>query len=171
MAIPAHAELPNLRKVVESAGVPLAEPLVVRGDPRVRRLIVGAALVALLAFGFIVVLDRLQFRTGDYHRLLHITFVGAAGVLAAWASWWRHLWRLPLRIDEHGVRFGFGPAIPWSEVEAIEWIGPSAAFPKEKAGLIWSLHGRPGIRIDFDAIRTPPERIALALRAFRASLT
>ena len=54
-------------------------------------------------------------------------------VVAGWVSWWRTAWQLPLRIDHGGVRFGFRKRVPWSDVVGIEWIGPSAAFPDEKA--------------------------------------
>lgn len=166
-AIPAYAELPNLRKVLDASPTRLPEPLVVRGHPRVRGALFAAALAGVMTLAFIRLLDEIQSRPGDYHRLLHVHVTLAAGAAAIAATWFRHLNRLPLRIDESGLRFGFQRAVPWSDVLGVEWSGPSAAFPDEKPALFWRLRDQPDVRIDLDAVQVPPERIVLAAEAYK----
>jgi hypothetical protein len=174
-AIPARAELPNIRKVLKSAPARIAAPLTVHGQPRLRRTALFIALCAVTAVGFIALLERIRNERGDYHRLLHF-HIGIIGIvlglaaLATWASWARHLRYVPLRIDETGLRFGFSRVVAWPDVLGVTLVGPTIAFPKVKPALVWTLRNRPNVHIELDAVTTLPEEIILAARAYRAQV-
>jgi hypothetical protein len=167
-AIPTYAELPNLRKVLETAPAAIAETLVVRGIPHLRTFLLGTGVLGVVALGFVAVLDAAQPEPGDYHRLVFSPFaLGAgAGLVSAFIAWARHLPYLPLRMDDAGLRFGLRRPIPWRDVLGLEWAGPTVAFPDAKAGLVWRLRGRRGIRIDLDSVLTPPEVIVRTAEAY-----
>jgi hypothetical protein len=48
----------------------------------------------------------------------------------------------------------------------VEWAGPTAAFPDAKAGLVWRLRDRRGIRIDLDSVLMPPQMIVRTAEAY-----
>ncbi|NUO56876.1 MAG: hypothetical protein HOV71_01475 [Hamadaea sp.] len=166
---PATAEVPNLRKVIQSAPVQLAQPLVVHGEPRVRKALLTIGLIALSSVGFVMLLTAIRPGSGDVHRLLsvHFTIAFGAGAVAAWASWGRHLRRLPIRLDDRGVRFGFAPVIPWSDVLGVSLVGPSPGDDHTKPALIWTLRAQDEIRLELDVLSLPPEQIVLAARAYK----
>lgn len=170
-AIPEYAEWPNLRKVLDASPVRIPAPLVVRGHPRLRSSLLDTGMWALMALGFIGLLDKIQPDPGDYHRLLHtrVPLVDGAvvGLIVSWVPHLRNTWRLPLRIDEWGLRFGLRKAVPWSDVLAVEWDGPTTADPDTKPALFWRLRDRPDVRIDLDAVQLPPEQIVLAAEAYK----
>lgn len=167
-AIPKYAEFPNLRVAIDAAPSTVAEPLVVRGHPHLRDFLTATALAGVLALGFIAVLDAIRPVGGDFHRLLytHFAFGIWAGLIGSWVSWARHLRHLPMRMTEDGLRFGLRQPIPWRDVLGVEYAGPTAAFPDARAGLVWRLRDRPGVRIDLDAVATPPERIVRTAEAY-----
>jgi hypothetical protein len=170
-AIPKYAEWPNLRKVLDASPVRIPEPLVVRGHPRLRSFLLDTGLWALMALGFIGLLDKIQPDPGDYHRLLHthVPLVDGAvvGLIVSWMPHLRNTWRLPLRIDEQGLRFGLRKAVPWPDVLSVRWSGPTTADPDTKPALFWRLRERPDVRIDLDAVQVPPEQIVLAAEAYK----
>ncbi len=168
----ATAELVNLRKAIDTAPVRIARPLVVRGQPRVRGVLLTLGLIALMSLGSVVLLDAIGHEQGDIHRLLdaHMALGGGWGVAAVWVSWGRHLRHLPVRIDHRGVRFGLAPIIGWPDVLRISLVGPIPSDQDIKPAMIWSLRDRRDVRLDFGALGKPPEEILLAVRAYRPEL-
>jgi hypothetical protein len=169
---PATAELVNLRKVIDTAPVRIAQPLVVRGQPRVRGLLLTVGLVALMSLGFIVLLDAIRPEQGDINRLLqvNISFAFGAGAIAAWVSWGKHLRRLPVRIDDSGVRFGRAPVVGWSDVVHVFLVGPIPGAKKVKPVMTWTLRDKREIPLELGVLNELPEEIILAARAYKPEL-
>ena len=169
---PATAELVNLRKVIDTAPVRIAQPLVVRGRPRVRGVLFTVGLIAVMSLGFIGLLDAIRPGEGDIHRLLHvhISFALGVGAIATWVSWGRHLRHLPVRIDDGGVRFGLAPVVGWPDVLGISLVGPIPGDKDIKPAMIWALRDKREIHLELGALRMPPEEIVLAARAYKPEL-
>ncbi|WP_344349989.1 hypothetical protein, partial [Catellatospora coxensis] len=77
----------------------------------------------------------------------------------------------PITIDASGLRFRSLPGvIAWSEVSAVDLLGPTMAEPEAPVAVRWSLHGRDPIIIKADDMAQPPETAIRAIWAYRPDL-
>jgi hypothetical protein len=77
----------------------------------------------------------------------------------------------PITVDGSGLRFRALPdVVAWSEVSAVDLLGPSPAEPETPMAVRWSLHGRDPIVIKADDMAQPPETAIRATWAYRPDL-
>lgn len=77
----------------------------------------------------------------------------------------------PITVDASGLRFRSLPdVVTWSEVSAVDLLGPTPAEPETPMAVRWSLHGREPIVIKADDMAQPPETAIRATWAYRPDL-
>lgn len=93
------------------------------------------------------------------------------------ARWWRGTppesadAATPITVDASGLRFRSLPeVVAWSEVSAVDLLGPTMAEPEAPVAVRWSLHGRDPIDIKADDMAQPPESAIRATWAYRPDL-
>ncbi|WP_155371095.1 hypothetical protein [Catellatospora vulcania] len=188
-----HVELPNLRLLLDRAASLPALPVTLAPARGPRPWWVAAMVLATAALAWFT-WRNLHMPADPLEALRHIAFS-----LLVWAVFllWRagvslvRRWRrqpapdattadaavsliggpLPMTVNAAGLRCGSPPvAVGWSEVSAVDLLGPTPAEPETAMAVRWSLRGRAPIVVEADDMAQPPETAIRATWAYRPDL-
>jgi len=173
IGIPAHAEVTNLRALLQTASFREAVPLTVRKR--------WTAFTGFIAFALAVVatsaalirwinLPLPENADSIPRRLMHNFLLPAlffGGIAVAQAI--RHRTYRRARLTPEGVAFGRRRPIPWSDVLGVYLTGPRPSVPAADLMIEWDIRGRSRIKLGLDGLDTTPETIILTARAYAAS--
>jgi hypothetical protein len=180
--IPAWVEIPNLRVVLGSPDVSPSS-----GPPRPYRLRHAAVAATLAAAGIVYCLGLIAWL--DLHSDIGRATSSALILSIFWVVWYfarlardltpasrrvrRWHWRvgsgrIPLRISDRGLRFGWGPTIPWDDVLGVSFHGPTPTYPDIRPQLVWQLRDRPAVPTPLHAGGRLPEDVILTVRRHKA---
>ncbi|WP_203688350.1 hypothetical protein [Catellatospora coxensis] len=177
-----HLESLNLRMLLELAEPCPAGPVTIRRHRGLRAwwpvLVPAVAVVGWSTWRSLHVpanvMEGLQnFAAG----LIAWTLIMLLAAIGRLTQWWRGAppesadAATPITIDASGLRFRSLPGvIAWSEVSAVDLLGPTMAEPEAPVAVRWSLHGRDPIIIKADDMAQPPETAIRAIWAYRPDL-
>ncbi|BCJ76583.1 hypothetical protein CS0771_61270 [Catellatospora sp. IY07-71] len=180
--LPPHAQTPNLLLLLHRAGPLPAVPLTI---PRRRGLRAWWPLLvpAVAAVGWLTwyhlgvpadLVEGLSSFGVSALVWLVLLLVVAAGALT------RRLRGVPrddpapgapITLDADGLRpRGWREPVPWSEVYAVELVGPTPEQPDSPLAVRWSVRGRDPITVPAGDMALPPETAVRATWAYRPGL-
>jgi hypothetical protein len=171
IGVPAHAEVTNLRALLQRASLGAATPLIVRRrwTTALTGLTALATAIATCSWVLIRWLDLPLPDNADsmprklMQRLLipALVLAGIAVVRAIRNRTYRRA-----RLTPDGVAFGRRRPIPWRDVLGVYLTGPRPSVPDADLTIEWDIQDRPRIKLDLDGLNTAPETIILTARTY-----
>ncbi|MCP2321756.1 hypothetical protein HDA40_000263 [Hamadaea flava] len=174
IGVPAHAEVTNLRAILQHTPTPPTAPLTVR-----RTWLVTLTGVTLFALATAVIVPAmiawLELPTppnaGDLPRSILTEPLLPAAAALVWAVMLPLRRRPFLRLSEAGIHTLYGKPTPWTDITGLYLKGPRPNAPTADLQIEYEQRDGRRVAIDLDGLDHTPEQIVLAARAYHTRQT